>query len=157
MLSGILALFWAIFTTFQAYAGDDNDPSQPTAHFYGVGWESDGNHWSIEVLLGEKSGQIVYPSLECSGDWTLVKATLDKLHFIETIVEGKEACIEIGEIFLSPLPTGGYLYEWNEPAAAVGARAILFPVMAGKMTYMEALMVTLDSVDLDYMLPEFLE
>lgn len=142
---------------FAASAGDTLTQPQPTEHFYGVGWQNDGNHWSIEVLLGEKGGQIVYPSLECSGDWTLVSATPDKLHFIEVIVENTEDCVETGDIILSPLPTGGFLYEWNEPGASIAARAILFPAIAGKMSYMEALMVTLDSVELDYLLPEYLE
>lgn len=156
-----LTILFAVITTsiftLAANAGDTVTQPQSAEHFYGVGWQNDGNHWSIEVLLGEKSGQIVYPSLECTGDWTLVTATPDKLHFIETIIEGKEDCVETGDIFLGPLPTGGFLYEWNEPGAKIAARAILFPVIAGKMSYMEALKVTLDSVDLDYMLPEYVE
>lgn len=131
--------------------------SKTVEHYYGVGWQNDGSHWSIEVLLGDKTAQIVYPSLDCFGEWTLVSDTPEKLHFIETIVEGTENCVETGDIFLSPLPTGGYLYSWNEPGQTTAAKAILFAAVAGRLSYMEQLKVTLDRVNLDYMLLQFLE
>ncbi|MFT4716632.1 MAG: hypothetical protein ACI861_000816 [Paracoccaceae bacterium] len=149
-LTATIVFLSAVNLTFSSSAED-------AEHYYGVGWQDDGNHWSIEVLLSDKSAQIVYPSLECSGDWTLVSATSDQLHFIETIVDGKEDCVETGDIFLDPLPNGGYLYSWNAPGQSTAARAILFAAIAGRLTYMEQLMVTLDSVELGYMQPEFLE
>jgi len=156
-LALVFGLLFALTHAPLSHAGDVSPPPEPVKEFYGVGWQDDGQHWSVAVHLGKKSGKIAYPSLKCSGDWTLVSTTPERLHFIETLTSGLDACIETGDVFLEPLPTGGYHYEWSELGADAGARAILFPVSDEKLSYMEQLLVTLNTVNLDYVLPEFSE
>jgi hypothetical protein len=156
-LTAILSIAVFTMTTGIASAGDLGDKVSAQGRYYGVGWQKNASHWSIELLLNEFGGQIAYPSLDCNGDWTLIEATPDKLQYFEKIVEGTENCVELGTAFLEPLPDGRLLYTWREHAATVDARAILVPVKGARLPYIDLLLLTLNGVEMDYLFPEYLE
>jgi len=127
------------------------------SRYYGVGWQSNGSHWSIELVLSGQGGQIGYPSVECAGTWTLIEAGPNRLQFIEQITSGIENCIPLGAATLEPLPDGALLYTWKEHSDKIDARAVLVPLAQPRLPYMSLLIKTLTTVPLDYMLPEFSE
>ncbi len=153
----IFSVMTFTMTTGFALAGDLGKQVSAQGRYYGVGWQKNASHWSIELLLTEFGGQIAYPSLDCTGNWSLIDATLDKLQYFEKIVEGTENCIELGTAYLEPLPDGRLLYTWREHAAAVDARAILVPVKGDRLPYIDLLLLTLNGVEMDFLYPEYLE
>ncbi|GEM_PF-2074873 len=127
------------------------------SHYYGVGWQRDGQHWSIEVLIDEAGGQVAYPSLECSGKWTLTNTGENRLEFIEQILEGIDDCLELGTVHLTVRQDGNLSYTWYENEPTVEARAVLVPIEDDRIPYMDLLMLTLNSINTDFMYPEYIE
>jgi len=140
-----------------ALAADLSKDLKPDSRYYGVGWQSDGNHWSVELLITENGGQVAYPSANCSGNWTLTKATKDQTKYIERITEGVDDCIVLGTVILEPLSDGRLLYTFREHAAVIDARAVLLPATGARLDYMDALILTLNTIEFDYLLQEYFE
>lgn len=152
----ILAFVLLITGLSGAVAGDLGERLEKAARFYGVGWQSDGNHWSIDLFLSAREGHIAYPSLDCTGQWTRIGQGLDSLIYREQITENTNICIEFGDVSIEALDGDRLLYTWREQGGGpVVARAVLRPVGGAKRPYMDMLMETLNTVELDYLLPEF--
>ncbi|MFQ5437954.1 MAG: hypothetical protein ACE5DK_03885 [Paracoccaceae bacterium] len=151
-LFAILAL---LGTLSQVVAGDLVAEIRDQSRYYGVGWQNDGNHWSIELLIQGQGAQIAYPSIGCAGKWTLQGTYSAELNYTEQILDGTEDCINLGSVRLEPLPDGRLLYVWMERAPTVDAKAVLVPLAGKRMSYMELLKLTIDTVSFDYVLPEF--
>lgn len=152
----LAAALIALALSLPAAAADMADRLSRPLRLEGVGWQNDGSHWSIDVILSEKGGQIAYPSLDCAGDWTRTGQTLDAFIYREHILHNAEICIEYGTVLISDAGPGAYLYEFREDGTGtVIARALLHEVGAARRPYMDLLKETLHKVDLDYLLPEF--
>ena len=147
----MLVLPWA------APAADLIDRIAAETRYYGVGWQDDGSHWSIEVMITDKGAQVAYPSAACSGVWTLVSTTPRKITYTEHITDGVDNCIALGTVTLEPMADGKLLYSFQERPNIIEARAALLPLSAGRRDYMEALKATLDGVEFDYLRPEYFE
>ena len=154
----LIVVFTVVFSN-TAFAGDADFANEVKAQsrYYGVGWQRDGQHWSIELLLHKAGGQISYPSLDCSGSWSPNREGAGYVEYIEQISEGLEVCLELGLVRLEPLQNGQVSYEWSESLSAVEARAVLLPVDGKRLSYMEQLKLTLDKIDLSFMHSEFTE
>lgn len=153
----VLALIGALFAAIAAQAGDLHGQMLAQARYSGVGWQADGSHWSIEVLITEKGAQVAYPSAACSGQWTLINRMPERLDFMEQITDGIEECIPLGAVTLEPMADGRLMYTFREHQAAVLARAVLVPLGVERLDYMQRLRLTLDNIDFDYLLPEYFE
>ncbi len=140
-----------------AQAGDLADQIETQSRYYGVGWQNDGNHWSIELLIEGDRGQIAYPSIDCSGTWTQTGKYAAQIEYTEQILDGIEECIELGTVVIEPLDNGRLLYTWMEQVPKVDARAVLVPVNGQRMSYHDLMMLTLTTVNMDFLLPEFHE
>ena len=138
----------------QAFAADLGDTLRAQTRYYGVGLQKDGNYWSIDGIFGQKDGQIAYPSLVCHGIWTLKDETHDRITFNEQILEGEDNCVILGTVTLTPLSDDLILYEWSEFPPLVDARAVLSPATDNKLSYIDQLRLTLNTVAHDYLLPE---
>jgi hypothetical protein len=136
-------------------AGELNDQVTAQSRYYGVSWQSDGNHWSIEAIIDETGGQIAYPSIECTGEWTLTGQSDVILRYREVITDGIADCVSRGAVELEPQPDGRLLYTWKETPETTDARAILLPVTGPRLSYMELLKLTLNNIEYDYLWPEF--
>lgn len=148
----------ALVMALPAQAAEDFAKSVAAqSRYYGVGWQNDGQHWTIDLALGESDGTVAYPTVDCSGTWTLIKKNLARLEFIERITDGLDNCIPLGTVTLEPLPDGELLYTFWEHADRVDARGVLVPMGPSRLPYMTLLKKTLNTVSLDYMLPEFSE
>ena len=146
------ALIWLLLATGTT-AGDLRHRVEKQSRFYGVGWQADGSHWSIELLLTPLGGQIAYPSLACSGEWKMIRNGGDELEYVERITLGTDACVALGTVVLSPLSGGRLLYTWHEFPNTTDARAVLRPATGARLGYMELLRETLNTVDLEYVEP----
>jgi hypothetical protein len=136
-------------------AGELNDKVAAQSRYYGVSWQSDGNHWSIEVIIDETGAQVAYPSIECTGEWQLTGQSEVILRYRETITDGIADCASRGAIEIESQPDGRLLYTWKETPETTDARAILLPVSEPRLNYMELLKLTLNNVEYDYLWPEF--
>ena len=58
----------------------------------GTGYQIDEKTWTIEFSKEGNNLSIVYPSLGCSGNWKIVKATKNRIDLEETITEGTDKC-----------------------------------------------------------------
>ncbi len=153
LLQAAMLTVWGL----SAQAGGTGADAAQTFHFYGVGMQNDGSHWSIELLVTGDTGQIAYPSVGCSGDWNLVKREQNKLTFSEHITEGADVCLDQGIVTLEPALGGRSVYTWYDSPGKILARAMLDPVKGKRLPYIKMLARTLITVDTGYMLPEFLE
>jgi len=147
------ALIWLALAS-GAMAGDLRHRAEKQSRFYGVGWQDNGNHWSIELLLTPLGGQVAYPSLDCSGEWTLIRNRGSELEYVERITLGTENCVALGTVVLSALPGGRLLFTWREFPDTIDARAVLRPVAGeARLGYMTLLRETLNTVDLGFVDP----
>ncbi len=152
----ILLLTWTYLVTPQpALAGELLRQIVGQSRYYGVGWQNDGNHWSIELLVQKDGAQIAYPSIGCAGIWKQSGQSERQVEYIEEIKDGLDDCVALGAVRLEPLKDGALLYTWMETPPTVAARAVLLPLANDRKTYMSLLKRTLRDVSLDYMLPEF--
>lgn len=120
---------------------------QAQSRYYGVGWQSNGTHWSIELMITESGAEIAYPSLGCTGVWAPLASSLGYLDYRETITSGTDVCESTGTVRLGPLSHGRLIYSWTLPGEGVMAEAILFPLTETRRNYMELLVETLTTID----------
>lgn len=69
----------------------------------GVGYQIDGQTWKVE-LNKDKDKRIIdisYPSLGCSGEWTVVKNEKERVLLKEKITIGADRCDQGVEIVLT--------------------------------------------------------
>ncbi|NOX39416.1 MAG: hypothetical protein GXP05_02565 [Alphaproteobacteria bacterium] len=153
----ILILTWGYLAIPQgAFAGELLRQVVEQSRYYGVGWQNDGNHWSIELLVQKNGAQIAYPSIGCAGIWTQTGQSGRQIEYLEEIQDGLSDCVALGTVRLEPLSNGALLYTWMETPPTVAARAVLLPLTEDRKPYMSLLKLTLNEVSLDYMLPEFI-
>lgn len=70
----------------------------------GIGDQIDGHSWDIVLNFQDKNNiSINYPSLGCSGNWTLQKTATNDNIFIENITEGTDKCDQGCEVHLQKL------------------------------------------------------
>ena len=92
-------------------------------------WEGTGYQWETETAwpmtfsAADNDYRINYPSLNCSGKWLLLNATLDSASYKEEITIGAENCAQGDTVRIKKLPSGelGARYthvQENEPNAA---------------------------------------
>lgn len=137
-------------------AGDLTGQVQDQAHYYGVGWQNNGSHWSIDLELTKDGGKISYPSSGCAGQWSLIDERPEQLKYVEQILQGVENCIELGTVTIRGMRDGRLEYEWKEHSAIVVARAVLVPAKENsRLSYHDLMMLTLNNVAMDFLLPEF--
>jgi hypothetical protein len=152
----LIALVSLLALALPVSAADLADRLSRPVRLEGVGWQNDGSHWSIDVILSAAGGQIAYPSLDCAGEWTRTGQGLSTFVYTERILHNTEACVEYGQVAISALDGGGFHYEWREGnGGAVIARAVLFEVGSARRPYMDLLLETLHMVDLDFLLPDY--
>ena len=125
-------------------------PSVPIAfagNWHGVGLQTDGSNWSIEVSVGPEQATVTYPTLNCGGNWQYQSMSEEGLSAIETIEYGRQACIETGNIFLMPFDHDKIIYLWCSEELALVAFAILARGDPENQSYAEQKAVTLEALE----------
>ena len=102
--------------------GIDNNDSSDNKTWISGRWEGDGyqidcgpdNHWKIDLIINQKKQifSIRYPSLDCSGNWKLVKLTNDVAVFEELISrDPKSNCLAESKIILTRIDSSHIIYS----------------------------------------------
>ena len=128
-------LFIALMIASSAHAGSLFTATH-SAIWRGVGIQTDGSDWDMEVTLGPTLGVVRYPSLRCGGRWQYLDETADSLSGVETIDYGLENCIEAGQIYLQPHQNGQMIFMWCGEEAGVSALAVLTRSTAPAVSYL---------------------
>jgi len=114
--------------------------------WHGVGVQIDAIDWPMELTLGETTPTVDYPSLECGGEWQLLKSSGTELLAIEKITYGLDQCLDGGVLRLQKYNDDMLIYHWYDRAGMAVAAAVL---MQGKMqedNYHTLLLLTLEAV-----------
>lgn len=73
-------------------------------NWIGIGNQIDGKSWDIFLnYQNENNINISYPSLDCSGNWTLKRSDKKTSIFKEQIIEGSNKCDQGVEVHLQHL------------------------------------------------------
>ena len=77
---------------------EDNHIKQFNGTWEGLGLQTNGSEWTIEVKIDSntKKYTIKYPSLSCGGILTFKSSSLNKVEFYEKITYGTSQCIDGG-------------------------------------------------------------
>lgn|GEM_PF-1914626 len=93
----------------------------------GDGVQTDGQRWSVEIVLEANGAAIRYPSIPCSGRLDLLSSDKRSIALRETITQGTQACISGGTVVLRVEAGGSLLFDWTDPDSGLKATAILAP------------------------------
>ena len=103
-------LYLAVFFLFfigSAWTVDPTGSADKLAwlngHWEGVGYQIDGKTWKVELRKDKdsKNIKISYPSLGCSGEWTVVKNEKERILLKEKIIEGANRCDQGVDVVLT--------------------------------------------------------
>jgi hypothetical protein len=94
----------------------------------GVGEQTnpDGSksHWTARMHLAGQHGRMDYPSLDCGGTLTFVRAE-GLIHFYrERITYGRDRCVDGGLVAVEPVEAS---VRWNWKGSGIRASAVLAP------------------------------
>ncbi len=120
----ILILLMALASPIAAQAGADFIGTH-AGNWRGVGIQTDGSSWEMQLTLGPAQGIVSYPSLSCGGTWTYSEVGSARFSGVETIDFGLENCIESGSVYLQPYGENQLLYMWCGEESGVSAVAVL--------------------------------
>ncbi len=96
-----------------------------SGNWRGVGIQSDGSDWDMQLTLGPTLGVVRYPRLQCGGNWQYTAVETNSLSGVETIDFGLENCIETGMVYLQPYGENQMIYLWCGEEDGVSAVAVL--------------------------------
>jgi len=99
--------------------------STHAGNWRGVGIQSDGSDWDMQVTLGPTLGTVRYPNLRCGGAWQYVDVRSGSLSGIETIDYGLENCVETGQVYLETFGENQIFFMWCGAEDGVSAVAVL--------------------------------
>lgn len=90
----------------------------------GTGLQIDKQQWKVQLRVYDiNQPTIAYPSLGCSGHWTMEQPGKNKIHYKETITDGFLKCDNGVDVFIKKLGKNKtrvtyYLYSYSEKAIA---------------------------------------
>ncbi len=96
-----------------------------SGNWHGVGIQTDGSDWDMQVTLGPTLGVVRYPRLKCGGRWQYQAVAAASLTGVETIDYGLETCIETGKVYLQPYGDDRIVFMWCGEQDGVSAVAVL--------------------------------
>ncbi len=71
--------------------------------------------WTMELIVDGKNYEIRYPTLECSGVWTLEGSTQNKAVFTEVVTYGFERCTNGGKIVVTKIDKFHLSFSYFSP------------------------------------------
>ena len=102
--------------------------AQSSSPFDGV-WTGQGyqpnSSWSIKLTIKNNSAYIEYPSLQCSGNCTIIKQSENELLLEEKIANGTGRCADGGTIQLKKISDDIFSFNWSFSNGDLGASGTL--------------------------------
>ncbi|MCH2046545.1 MAG: hypothetical protein MK212_20685 [Saprospiraceae bacterium] len=82
----------------------------------GLGYQPDGieKTWSVDLTCNTEKEDftIQYPSLDCSGSWTIVESFENRIVFREKIKKGLDKCVPTGVIIVTRINDNYISYSY---------------------------------------------
>ena len=120
VLIAMSILFTSVNFTFPAYPKKQNKgdefPEQLQGEWRGIGYQlNTGGTWSIHLKASAERASIAYPSLECSGNWQIVKQDKERIELLETITEGTDKCTNKGKVVITKVDENHVTFTYFSP------------------------------------------
>ena len=71
--------------------------------------------WTMELIVTDKNYEIRYPTLDCSGVWTLEGSSAHKAVFTEVVTYGFERCTNGGKIVITKIDKYHISFSYFSP------------------------------------------
>jgi len=119
MLTVVCLLMTVVSTgcipTKQPQVQDKKVPAWLEGSWRGIGYQINLQQtWAIELDVAT-TATVNYPSLECSGAWSLVKNAEGLVEFEEAILKGVNRCVNGGRIVITRIDQHHISYSFFEP------------------------------------------
>ena len=88
----VLCFSAAFLWLLAPWAVAQTNPGWLQGTWYGVGYQLDGRTWDVVLEVGNRSIEVEYPTLGCSGKWTLSGEDEFQASGTEKILRGKSNC-----------------------------------------------------------------
>jgi hypothetical protein len=126
LVSNTLAIVFLLLMTNSGHA-QDTAGSWLNGTWEGTGYQMDTNEtWTMRLKVRRNRYSIEYPSLNCGGRWKVLSINSWQANFRESILYGRNECIDEGRVVVQRLGNGQIAYRfYNRGAARVTASAIL--------------------------------
>ncbi|MEM7101895.1 MAG: hypothetical protein AAF502_02115 [Bacteroidota bacterium] len=112
----LLSVFCLVATSFSILDSTEKHPKWLEGEWEGVGLQLNfPSTWSIDFLVKENQYMIMYPSLECGGEWELISANQYKAVFRENILEGVNKCVQGGTVVVTKVDEYHISYSYFSP------------------------------------------
>ena len=113
-------LFTNVNFTYPAYSKKQNAksdfPEWLQGEWRGIGYQlNSSGTWSISLKVNAERASIAYPSLECSGNWQIIKQSENKLELLETITEGTDKCVNKGKLVITKIDENHVTFTYFSP------------------------------------------
>lgn len=123
-----IALALALLLTLSTAATAQTKRGWLAGNWQGTGYQTDDNStWAMQLdaRRGDKF-TVEYPSLDCTGEWRLVRLTRWRATLTETITRNPDRCEPRGHVTLLRLGSGQllYLYSYKDSPKVI-ASAVL--------------------------------
>lgn len=131
MKTRLFTLVLSILLCSGCTAYRSTSPSWLDGKWEGIGYQLDLQEdptWSILLSIDtkQKAYSIRYPSLQCTGQWQLIKGTKERVVFQEIIDENTAACTEKGIVIITKVDANHISYSYYvENQATVAAFSTL--------------------------------
>jgi hypothetical protein len=94
----------------------DDFPTWMQGEWRGIGYQlNTGGTWSIHLKANKDRVSIAYPSLECSGNWQVIKADKDRIELLETITDGTDKCVNKGKVVITKIDDNHITFTYFSP------------------------------------------
>lgn len=131
----VLATIFAMLIASTAQAQDIRTMLDQWSDWHGVGIQSDGLDWQMQVTTAaDGTLQVDYPGIPCNGFWQIAAFQDAGFDAIEIITQGEDLCFNGGEVRVSALNDSMLMYQWFD-GDAPSASAVLIPGIMDMANY----------------------
>ena len=109
----------SLFISCSALKSTSSKSSWLNGNWKGTGFQVDrdiDNTWDIVLNINSKnkSYDISYPSIPCSGKWKLIEISAERAVFTESIIQDN-GCVNGGKVLLSKLDNNRIIFSYYYP------------------------------------------
>jgi len=94
----------------------------------GTGYQANNTSWSMELIVRGNNYTIKYPSLTCSGYWSLTSMGSDSATFTEHITSGRGNCVDNGNVVIRRIDANRIDFYWYDGNPKHTSSAVLTKV-----------------------------
>jgi hypothetical protein len=123
-MKNLFAALLMIVVAAPALAGEALS-ARLAGEWLGVGVQSDGQDWRMELRLTPRGATVDYPDEPCGGAWGFSSVKAGEVTGTEIISYGRDLCIDNSTVVLTDHKKGQLLILWKTPDGSDLAVAVL--------------------------------